>query len=334
MPRMDELPKDRCWVGFDLGGTKMMAAAFDGDFKVLGRKRRKTKGNEGSKAGMERIINTIRDALEEAKMPAGSVAGIGIGAPGNIDLDRGVILDSANLGWRHVHVRDILEKEFSCPVVMLNDVDAGVYGEYRFGAGKGARCVIGVFPGTGIGGGCVYEGQIIRGRTLSCFEIGHIQVTQHGLPCGCGRNGCLETEASRLAIAAQAATAAFRGEAPHLLAAAGTDLSAIRSGVLAEAIKAGDTAIEKIIQRAAMFIGDAVGNVVNLLAPDIVVLGGGLIEAMPDLMVKTIEESARKRTAQAFAKSFKVVAAKLGDDAVARGAGAWISRTVMAASSN
>lgn len=331
---MEDTSKDRCWIGFDLGGTKMMAAAFDADFRVLGRKRRKTKGNEGAKAGMERIAQTIRDALDEAKRPHNSVAGIGIGAPGNIDLERGVILDSANLGWRHVHVRDILEKEFGCPVVMLNDVDAGVYGEFRFGAGKGARCVIGVFPGTGIGGGCVYEGQIIRGRTLSCFEIGHMQVTQHGLPCGCGRNGCLETEASRLAIAAQAATAAFRGEAPHLLSLAGTDLTAIRSGVLAESIKAGDTAIEKIIQRAAMFIGDAVGNVVNLLAPDIVVLGGGLVEAMPELMVKTIEDAARKRASQAFAKTFKVVAAKLGDDAVARGAGAWVCRTTTIASTN
>jgi glucokinase len=325
---MDETSKDRTWVGFDLGGTKMMAAAFDAEFRVIGRKRRKTKGNEGAKAGMERIAQTIRDALDEAKRPHASIAGIGIGAPGNIDLDRGVILDSSNLGWKHVHVRDLLEKEFNCPVVMLNDVDAGVYGEYRFGAGKGARCVIGVFPGTGIGGGCVYEGQILRGRTLSCFEIGHMQVTQHGLPCGCGRNGCLETEASRLAIAAQAATAAFRGEAPHLFAAAGTDVTAMRSGVLAEAIKAGDTAIEKIIQRAAMFIGDAVGNIVNLLAPDIVVLGGGLVEAMPDLMVKSIEESARKRAAPPFAKTFKVVAAKLGDDAVARGAGAWVNRSL------
>lgn len=325
---MDDNVKDRCWIGFDLGGTKMMAAAFDSDFRVLGRKRRKTKGNEGAKAGMERIAQTIRDAMDEAKRPHSSIAGIGIGAPGNIDLDRGVIQDSANLGWRNVHVREILEKEFDCPVVMLNDVDAGIYGEYRFGAGKGARCVIGVFPGTGIGGGCVYEGQILRGKNLSCFEIGHMQVTQHGLPCGCGRNGCLETEASRLAIAAQAATAAFRGEAPHLLSKAGTDLTAIRSSVLAESVKAGDKAVEAIIVRASKFIGDAVGNIVNLLTPDVVVLGGGLIEAMPDLMVKTIEDAARKRAAPAFTKTFKVVAAKLGDDAVARGAGGWIERIV------
>jgi glucokinase len=313
----------RFWVGFDLGGTKMMAAALSEEFRVLGRRRRKTKGAEGAKAGVERIVESIRDALEEGQVSAESVAGIGVGCPGNIDLDRGVIVDSSNLGWKNVQLKEILQKEFGCPTVILNDVDAGVYGEYRFGAGKNARCVIGVFPGTGIGGGCVLEGQVIRGKTMSCFEIGHIEVSPDGLPCGCGRTGCLETEASRLAISAQAAMAAYRGEAPHLLAAAGTDLSEIRSGMLAEAIQAGDKIIERIVERAARKIGRAVGDVVNLLLPDVVVLGGGLVEALPELLVKGVEEAARLRAAPPFSKTFKVAAAKLGDDAVVRGAAAW-----------
>jgi glucokinase len=313
----------RHWVGFDLGGTKMMAAALSDELRILGRRRRKTKGADGAKAGIDRILETIRDALEDAKIPADELAGIGVGCPGNIDLDRGVILDSANLGWRNVQIRDILEKEFGCTAVILNDVDAGVYGEYRFGAGKGARCLVGVFPGTGIGGGCVLEGKVVRGKNMSCFEIGHVQISSNGLPCGCGRFGCLETEASRLAISAQAAMAAFRGEAPHLLAEAGTDLAEIRSGTLAAAIKAGDTIIERIVKRAAGLIGRAVGDIVNLLLPDIVVLGGGLVEAMPEIFVQGVEEAARQRAAPPFAKSFKVAAAKLGDDAVVRGAAAW-----------
>ena len=323
---MDEHTIDRSWMGFDLGGTKMMAAALGPDFKLQGRKRRKTKGNEGAKAGMARVVETIRDALEEGEVVPEQLAGIGIGCPGSVDLDRGVILDSANLGWKHVHVKEILEAEFQRPVVILNDVDAGVYGEYRFGAGKNARCLVGVFPGTGIGGGCVYEGQILRGRTMSCFEIGHMQVSANGLLCGCGRFGCLETEASRLAISAQAASAAFRGEAPHLLAAAGTDLGEIRSGILASAIEAGDIAIEQIIRRAAGLIGQAVGDIVNLLAPDVVVIGGGMVEAMPELFVTGIDEAARRRAVQPMVKSFKVVPARLGDDAVARGAAAWAEK--------
>ena len=316
------------WVGFDLGGTKMMAAVFNAEFRPLGRRRRKTKGAEGAKAGLERIVQSIHDALDDAKVTANSLAGIGLGCPGNVDLEKGVVIDSANLGWHNFQVRDALQKEFDCPVAVLNDVDAGVYGEYRFGAGKSARCLVGVFPGTGIGGGCIYDGQILRGKNVSCFEIGHMQVNPAGLPCGCGRTGCLETEASRLAISAAAAMAAFRGEAPHLLAAAGTDLDNIRSGTLAEAIRAGDKIIERIVQRAARLIGTAVGDVVNLLCPDIVVLGGGLVEAMPQIFVEEVEAAARQRAAPPFAKTFKVAAAKLGDDAVARGAAAWAEQSV------
>src|SRR5438067_3254021 len=313
----------RPWVGFDLGGTKILEAAFGPDFRLLGRRRRKTKGMEGAKAGLERIVETIRDALTEANIADQRLAGIGVGCPGNVDLERGSVIEAANLGWKNFHIGQALEEEFKCPTVVLNDVDAGVYGEYRFGAGKSARCLVGVFPGTGIGGGCVYEGKVLRGKNVSCFEIGHVQVNPNGLTCGCGRIGCLETEASRLAIACASAAAAFRGEAPHLLAAAGTDVANIRSGVLAEAIKAGDVAIERIVERAARLIGWAVGDAVNLLAPDIIVLGGGLVEAMPTLLVEEVERAARERAAPPFSKHFKVAAAKLGDDAVVRGAAAW-----------
>ena len=318
--------KKKHWVGFDLGGTKMMAAVFSEEFRVLGCKRRKTKGLEGAKAGMERIIETIRNALEEAKLDSEDIAGIGIGCPGNMDLDRGIILDTANLSWKNVHAKSMLEDAFGAPTVILNDVDAGVYGEYRFGAGKNARCIVGVFPGTGIGGGCVYQGEIIRGKTMSCFEIGHMQAIPGGHLCGCGRTGCLETEASRLAIASAAAAAAFRGEAPNLLKAAGTDVAAIRSGVLAQAIKDGDKVVEQIVVRAARLIGVAVGDVVNLIAPDAVVLGGGLVEAMPQLFVDNVEEAARNRAAPSFSRIFKVSAARLGDEAVVRGAAAWAEK--------
>ena len=167
----------------------------------------------------------------------------------------------------------------------MNDVDAGVYGEYRFGVAHNARCVIGVFPGTGIGGGCVYEGRSHpRTQVFVHGDRAHPGPAPWRRLCGCGRYGCLETEASRLAIAAEAARAAFRGDAPELLKIAGTDLSNIRSGALAQSIKAGDLAVEKITRRAAEMIGLAVGNVCNLLAPDIVVLGGGLVEALPEVV--------------------------------------------------
>ena len=313
---------ERYWLGFDLGGTKMMATVFDAGFKVVGSHRAKTKGNEGTQEVLDRIIATIKKALDDARIKAPRLGAIGVGCPGPLDLDRGIILEAPNLGWKNVTLKETLEKAFGCPTVIANDVDSGTYGEYRFGAGRKARCVVGVFPGTGIGGACIYEGRIFRGKTGSCMEIGHIQVQPEGRVCGCGRRGCLETVASRLAIAAEVASAAFRGEAPRLLEMAGTDLSSIKSGVLAKAIQAGDTVVERIVRNATRQLGGAIAGVVNLLAPDVVVLGGGLVEAMSDLILNEVRKTVDNRAMKSFTKSLKIVAAQLGDNATVMGAAA------------
>ncbi len=317
-----------CWVGFDLGGTKMLAAVFDGNFRPIGRKRRKTRGQEGMKAGLDRLIGTIEDALADAGIQPNEVAGIGVGCPGPLDLDRGVVLETPNLGWTNAPVRRTLEKAFGCATVIANDVDAGVFGEYRFGAARGARCVVGVFPGTGIGGGCVYEGTLLRGRTGSCMEIGHIPVVPDGALCGCGRYGCLETVASRLAIAAAAAAAAHRGEAPHLAEIAGTDVANIRSAAISQAIEAGDQVVEQIVRKAARHIGWTMAGVVNLLAPDVVLLGGGLVEEMPELFRDEIKGQLKAQVMPALRKTFKMAVAELGDNASVTGAAAWAEHMI------
>lgn len=314
------------WVGFDLGGTKMLATVFDGNFKKLGRERKRTKGNEGAEAGVERVINTIDGALKDAKIEPGQLAGIGMACPGPLDLNKGILIEAPNLGWKNVPIKQHLERKYGCPVVILNDVDAGVYGEYRFGAGRDSRCVIGVFPGTGIGGGCVYEGRIIRGKVRSAMEIGHVRVAP-GPRCGCGRRGCLEAVASRLAISAAVAAAAYRGQAPHLVKQCGTDLSKIRSSALADSIKAGDTVVEQIVRDAAATIGVALGGIINVMSPDVVVLGGGLVEAMPKLFVEEVEKAARGTVMPSFEETFKVQVAKLGDDATSLGAAAWMQHS-------
>ena len=304
-----------------------MSTVFDHEFRPLARKRKKTKGQYGPKAVIERIVETTRETLAELNVIEKRLGGIGVGVPGPVDEDKGIVLEAVNLGWKKVKLAEILEAEFNCPVVVLNDVDAGVYGEYRFGAARSTRTAVGVFPGTGIGGGCVYNGEILHGKGKSCMEIGHVQVTPNGAICGCGLRGCLETEASRLAISAQAAMAAYRGEAPHLLAEAGTDLANIRSSVLANAIKAGDKVIEQIVRRAAGYLGEVIASLVHLVSPDVIVLGGGMIEAMPDIFVSTISTTANNHVLPSFQNSFKVVQAKLGDDASVIGAAAWAART-------
>ena len=300
----------------------MLATVFDKNFKPLGARRRKTKEFRGARQGLAGIAKTIEEALADAGQQSRHLGGIGIGCPGVLNLVPGTIVHAPNLGWRNVPLTAALQRRFGCPVVIANDVDAGTYGEYRFGAGQKARCVLGVFPGTGIGAGLVYEGRLFRGRINSCMELGHIHMQAKGHLCGCGRWGCLETVASRLAIAAEAAEAAYRGDAPHLLENTGTDVAAIRSRALARAIDDGDRSVEAIVRHAAKYLGVAVTSVVNLLAPDVVVLGGGLMEALPAIFLHEVREAIRKQAMKPFRQAVKVVAAVLEDEAGVLGAAA------------
>lgn len=317
------LPPKHHWVGFDLGGTKMYASVFTEKWEPRGEARRKTKGFEGMNEGLARIVATIHEALESARLTPAQIAGIGIGCPGPLDMKRGIITEAPNLGWKNVPLRAVLRKEFKCPVTLVNDVDAGVFGEYTKGAGRGARCLLGVFPGTGIGGGCVYKGQLFTGANQSCMEVGHLPVMPGGPLCGCGQRGCLEAVASRLAVSSAVAAAAYRGQAPYVLRNAGTNLADIRSGVLEGAVKAGDKVVERILRDAARWLGTGIAGLVNTLAPDRIVLGGGLVEALPGLYQEEVERAARARCMTAFRDQFDVVVARLGDRAAALGAAAW-----------
>ena len=310
------------WIGFDLGGTKMLAIVYDDKFKQLGKARKKTKGHEGLAAGLKRINTVIEEALDDAKVDAKQVKGLGIGCPGPLDLKKKMIRTAPNLGWDNVPIGDSIEKEFGFPVTVANDVDAGVFGEYKFGAGKDKRCVVGIFPGTGIGGGCVYEGKLFRGANCSCMEIGHISVLPGGPIDGANNHGSLEAVASRLTIAGQSALAAYRGQAPNLLEKAGTDIANIRSGAISDSVKKGDKVVKKIVEDACEYLAVSVATVVHLLAPDVIVFGGGLIEAMPDVMLPEIKKQAQKKIMPSLQDVYEIVEAELGDDAGVMGAAA------------
>lgn len=312
-------------IGIDLGATKIMACVFDADFKPISRKLKKTLPHQGFESCVQRMIRVIDDALAKAGITRAEVSAIGVGSPGALDLNAGLILEAPALGWVDAPLCESLQSEFDCPVTVGNDVDMGVYAEYRFGAGRGARCVLGVFPGTGIGGGCVYDGQVIRGRTGSCVEIGHIPVMNDGPECGCGQIGCLEAVSSRLAIASAAARAAYCGQAPYLMKNAGTVVSRIRTPMIAESIRNGDVVIEKIVRRAARAIGTAVAGVIHLLAPDTIILGGGLVEAMPEIYLPEVRDAARQRVLPSFRDTFQVVKTELGNKSTALGAAAFAS---------
>ncbi|CAN5411398.1 ROK family protein [soil metagenome] len=308
------------WVGFDLGGTKMYSVVFDEKFAPLGSERRPTDGHEGGEAGLKKIIETVGRSLEAADCPPKALGGIGIGCPGIVDMERGILRTTPNLGWPDIPLAKALEKEFGCPVYVLNDVDAGTYGEYVAGAGKGARTLLGVFPGTGVGGGCIYDGKLLRGKRFSAMEIGAVRWPSVSLGSGPGEHPIMELFSSRLGIAASCAAEAFRGKAPALMKKAGTDLSKIKSKAIAQSYGSGDPGTVAVVENALEYLALGVGGAVNLLAPDQIVLGGGLVEAMPDLFVDRMKELLAKFASAELVEDLKIKAAKLGDEAAVVGA--------------
>lgn len=304
-------------VGVDIGGTKLMAVVFDYKFRPIGRNKRKSKSNKGEPTE-ERLTRTIQEALEEAKVDA--VRGIGVGSPGPLDPKTGVIIDTPNLAWKDFPLAQYLKKQFKTQVVVDNDVNVGTYGEYRFGEISGCESILGVFPGTGIGAGIIIERKIFYGFSGAAGEFGHMTLEVDGPYCGCGKRGCLEALASRVAIAAQVAALAARGDAPYILANCGTDLEKIRSSALADAVKAGEKMVEGVIRKAAYYVGVATGNAINILSPEAVVLGGGLVEAMPDLYLEEVKRGIKEHAMPFLRRNVRIVTAKLADDAVVMGA--------------
>ncbi len=320
------LQKPEKVVGVDIGGTKIMASVFDHEFKVLSRCRKKTRPKKEGQSTEDRVISAISEAIEEAGRP--TIAGIGAGSPGPLDPKTGVIIDTPNIAWKNFPLGETLSKGFGVPVCVDNDVNVGTYGEWCFGEVKDCQDVVGVFPGTGIGGGIIMDGRLVHGFSGAAGEIGHMTVERDGPFCGCGKRGCIEAVASRIAIAKEAAALAARGDAPHILANCGTDLLKIRSGALARAIEAGDDKVEAVVRRAAHLLGMAVGNIINILSPEAIVLGGGLVEAMEGIFLEETRRGIEEHAMPFLRKGIRVVPARLGDDAVIMGAARMIAERV------
>ena len=313
--------KKKYSIGIDIGGTKILTCLLSKDFKVLSEIKTKTKPDKGERFFIQSIVGAIHHVLREARVSAREIIGIGIGCPGFIDPEKGIIIGSPNIPFlKNFPLAKRVSKAAGIPVTLGNDVQTGLYGEHQFGSAKGRDNVVGIFMGTGIGGAMILNGRPYRGTSGSAGEIGHVQLDPEGPACGCGQNGCLEAFAGRLAISAEAAVLVARQKAPHLAREAGTDIRGIKSGALARSIRAGDKALEDLIRAKAKRVGTLMANLVNILNPDMIVLGGGLVEAMPGLIARKAEKTMRRLALPSAARHVKVAVAKLGDHAIVMGA--------------
>lgn len=308
-------------IGIDIGGTKILVALLDARFKVVSEIKLKTKAEKGERNFLRTIAGAVEYVLKDGDVGRKEIAGIGVGCPGFIDPDRGVVGTSPNIPFlKSYPLAKRLSRLTDLPVSLGNDVQTGLYGEHQLGAARGFQNVIGIFMGTGIGGALILNGLPYRGSLGSAGEVGHITLEPNGPLCGCGRYGCFEAYAGRLAISAEAAIAVARQRAPFLANKAGTDIREIKSGALAKAMAEGDRTLGDIIRQKARLVGDVMANLTCVLNPDLFVLGGGVIEAMPQVIVREAERAFREKGVPQLTKSVKVVAAKLGDHSIVMGA--------------
>src|SRR2546423_4782693 len=307
-------------LGIDLGGTKVMAAVFDAKGEIVSRARAKTKAWRDDEMVFQTVARTAEQAMGRAGITLDDLRALGIGAPGPLDPDTGVIVESANMKLRNFPLGPRLAEAFDCPAIVENDVNAGTYGEYRAGAGRGEHHVLGVFVGTGIGGGIIADGALYHGFTKNAGEIGHIIIKAGGPRCGCGNRGCWEALASRTAMTRDLRKAIRRGDKTTLKDKLKQETDLISGGDLGKAYRAGDKLVVKIMNRAARMIGAGIGSLVNVLSPEVVVLGGGVVEAMGDDFVGRIDEAVRDVAFGFMVKDMRIVRAALGDDAGVIGA--------------
>ena len=314
---MDDKPY---FLGLDLGGTKMLCAAIGKKGEILHSAKEMTRAEKGSDDILKRMIQLVKNTILGSGVPEKDFGGLGIGFPGPVDSKKGIIYEAPNLGFKMFPLKEKLQKALNLPVHVENDVNAGTWAEFKFGAGKGKTHVIGIFPGTGIGGGLILNGQLFRGARGAAGEIGHMCIDICGLKCSCGGRGCIESMASRSAIAKEIAGFAIRGKALKVAEKAGGDISKIRSKTIYKAIEDNDKDVIEIVDTAAKQLGIALANCANIFDPDMLIIGGGLVEKLGTPFLKKAEKSMKSQGLPRIVSEVEVAQAKLGDDAVLLGA--------------
>lgn len=313
--------KTKYYVGVDLGGTKILSGVFRNSLECVGTAKLSTKSQRGVPAVIERVARCVREALDEADLPLKQVAGVGVGAPGAVNFAEGRVIFAPNMeGWKDVPLKKRLEKQLGLPVFIENDCNIAALGVHVAELKAKPRSLIGIFVGTGIGGGLIINGNLYAGFNHTAGEIGHMVLDLNGPKCGCGNKGCFEALASRTAIFQQIKAGVKDGAKTLLTDMLGDHLDDLRSGDLRKAIRRGDKFVAQIVEDAAEYIGIGVANLVNLFSPEVVVLGGGVMEALADEMMSIIVKTARDYAMPGTMKGVEIIASKLGDAAGITGA--------------
>lgn len=309
-------------AGVDLGGTAIKAALFDTTGNMLGKIQVPTPVQEGIDAITSTIHHTVLRLIVESKLENVKLLGIGVGVPGFVDEKAGVILEAVNLHCKNVPLRDNLQKLANVPVSIGNDANNAALGEMWQGAGKGAKDLVAITLGTGVGGGVIVNGQVIQGVTGAGGEIGHITVVPSGGPqCNCGKTGCLENYASATGVIREGTQVAIDQSSPFLAERLSSQGKVTARDVF-EAALAGDEAALFIVDQAAHYLGLGLSHLANILNPSKIVIGGG-VSAAGDFLFDRVRASFKHFALPICYEACEIVPATTGNDAGVIGA-AWL----------
>jgi glucokinase len=306
-------------IGVDLGGTSIRAAVATGDVTHGEPVHRDTPSRDGPAAVLDAVADCARQAAAGVL-----IRGLAIGIPGPIDPRAGVVHDAPNMsGWNEVPAAALLTERLGCPVVLCHDAAAAGYAELKAGAGRGARHLLFITVSTGIGGALFIDGDLYDGATGSAGEVGHTPISDDGPPCGQGHPGCLEGTSSGTAIASRARAELAAGTVSSL---GRLDAASIDARAIVVAANAGDELSLRVFHDAGHALGRALGGFINVLSPDAIVIGGGLIHA-GDLLLEPARHAVTQIAFEIPARRCKIVTAALGTDAGLIGAVAWAVRS-------
>ncbi|MBL8094467.1 MAG: ROK family protein [Anaerolineales bacterium] len=312
------MAKKPYFIGVDFGGTSIRAGVVDKDGNVIGFEKRKTQAELGTDVVFERLAVAIERAMRAADVKARQVGGIGIGVPGPVDQERGVVRVLVNLGkgWTNYPLVDRLERRLGLPAWLENDVRVGALGEYHHGAGQGLSDMVAIFVGTGIGGGIILNGELRTGFRGGAGEVGHTCVNgDDGVIDVTGQTGTVEGIAGRAGLERQIREAIAAGQTsvvPDLMQTVGA--GRLTSRVVVEALKQGDAPMQSALAAAQRALGRCAGNVMNIIDPEMIVFGGGVTERLGDKFVAPIRKFAQEHyVARSEARRIKIVPGQLKD---------------------
>lgn len=309
-------------VGVDLGGTTIKMAFINPYGEIITKWEIAT-----NKLQITTDIAKAIDAkLDEMSQPKSKIVGIGMGAPGPVNMETGLIYEAVNLGWKDFPLKDLLEVETGLPVVVDNDANIAAIGEMWKGAGEGSKDLICVTLGTGVGGGIIANGEIVHGVNGAGGEIGHItSIPEGGIQCNCGKTGCLETIASATGIVRLAVELLQTSSKESVLRQEFEQKGSLTSKAVFDAVKQNDELALKVLKTISIHLGLALANLANGLNPEKIVLGGGVSKA-GDILVESVTEQFRRFTFPRVGESASISIATLGNDAGVIG-GAWLAKT-------